>query len=381
MRLRVLVIDDDEAVRERVRMTLESADEQPSEQGWKVFDYGFEGVRDSLLAIRPDVVILDLVDGEPPDGQPRGNVRFREIRDTWFCPVVVYSAFPNTQDFGHPLVHTVVKAADALEKVLMCLAELAPMARAIRSVHNEFDSRIRKSLHDSVGILREQIGEESDDEPLLRRAVRRLVAAGVDAGDVGVEGLAPWERFVIPPLGGHLLTADILKEAGAEWNSEESFRVVLTPSCDLVPGKWGRPKAHRVLVACCEQLTRLGKIQLKPGERLKGKRERRIRRFLNDGMVDGFLPIPKFQGHVPLMVANLKALELIEWQKVSLAPSGGNVEAQDSEFERVASTDSPFREMVVWAYLRVTGRPGVPEIDVEQWLSDISDHFEQEVHP
>ena len=372
MRLRVLVIDDDESVREGIRMTLESAGEQPPEQDWEVFDQGFEGVRDGLLATRPDVVILDLVDGEPPGGRPRGNVRFREIRDTWFCPVVVYSAFPSTQDFSHPLVHTVEKAADAMEKVLGCLAELAPMARAIRSVHDEFDSRIRKSLRDSVGILREQIGKESDDESLLRRAVRRLVAAGVDAGDVGAVGLAPWERFVVPPLGGHLLTADILKEAGAEWNSEESFRVVLTPSCDLVPGKSGQPKARRVLVTCCEQLGRFGKITLQPGKPLRKNHRRDIRRFLNEGVVNGFLPIPALQGHVPLMIANLKHLELIEWSDIQLMIG----ETGSSTFERVASTDSPFREMVTWAYLRVTGRPGMPDVDIDQWLNDISHHLE-----
>lgn len=113
-RLRVLVIDDDESVREGVRITLESAGGKPPEQEWEVHDTDFSGARDHLLRVRPDAVVLDLVDGEPPDAQPRGNARFEEIRAKWFCPVVVYSAFPDEQDFSHPLVHTVVKAADAL---------------------------------------------------------------------------------------------------------------------------------------------------------------------------------------------------------------------------------------------------------------------------
>lgn len=373
MRLRVLVIDEDEAVQERVRMTLESAAESPPKQEWEVFEYGFEGVRDSLLAIRPDVVILDLMDGEPPDGQPRGNVRFREIRDTWFCPVVVYSAFPDMQDFGHPLVQTVVKGPDAMEEVLMCLAELAPTARAIRSVHNEFDSRIRESLHDSVGILRAQIGEESNDEPVLRRAVRRLVAAGVDAGDVGAEGLAPWERFVIPP-GGDLLTADLLRRRHADWTDPEAFCIVLSPSCDLVRTGGRTPKVERVLVAWCEPLRRLGKMELNPGEPLTPNKRNYLRPVLTEGMLGPHLVVPEFRGHVPLMAANLKRLELVEWDRIDLLRDGDH--ETEPEFLRVASTDSPFRETVAWAYLRVTGRPGLPEIDIDQWLDNISNHLE-----
>ena len=75
-----------------------------------------------------------------------------------------------------------------------------------------------------------------------------------------------------------------------------------------------------------------------------------------------------------MMVADLKRLELLEWDRVRLDPSGGTA-AGDGVFQRVASTDSPFREMVVWAYLRVTGRPGAPEIHVEEWLEDISRDF------
>lgn len=173
-------------------------------------------------------------------------------------------------------------------------------------------------------------------------------------------------------MGDHLLTADILRESGAEWNSEESFQVVLTPSCDLAPGKSDRPKAHRVLVACCERIDRFGKVGPKPGRPLSRKNRDEIGRFLNEGIANGLLPIPPLRGQVPIMVANLKRLELIEWEDIQLTISEGE---PSSTFQRVASTDSPFREMVVWAYLRVTGRPGVPMVDIGQWLDDISDHF------
>lgn len=70
------------------------------------------------------------------------------------------------------------------------------------------------------------------------------------------------------------------------------------------------------------------------------------------------------------MAANLKRLELLDWEDVRLAEGDGRAAAM---FKRVASTDSPFRELVVWAYLRVTGRPGAPAFDVDGWLDDLSD--------
>jgi len=93
-------------------------------------------------------------------------------------------------------------------------------------------------------------------------------------------------------------------------------------------------------------------------------------------MAENALPIPPFRGHVPLMVANLRNLELIEWNRIDPGVEDSDAEKVSSEFHRVASTDSPFREMVVWAYLRVTGRPGVPAIDIERWMDDISNHLE-----
>ena len=181
---------------------------------------------------------------------------------------------------------------------------------------------------------------------------------------------------MVPPLGDQFLTGDLLKSRNAAWTDEEAFRLVLTPSCDLVTRSGLERRAQRMLVACCERLKKLGKIKLSPGRKLSAEDKKNLRPILAEGMAGYRIPIPEFHGHVPLMAANLQRLELLEWQQVdselvdSCPPGEGG-------FERVASTDSPFREMVVWAYLRVTGRPGLPQIDVEDWLKNISDHLEE----
>lgn len=376
--LRILVIDDDETVRSALRGELleagGDAGDGCGESAWEVHCRGFEGVAAALRRIRPDMVVLDLVEGQIPNVVNSGNHSFEQIRDIWFCPVVVYTGFADARTFGeHPQIIQVIKGKDSDQHVLAELRKFAPLARAIRSVHDDFDARIREALHDSVDALGRQAASATDEQQdaALGRAVRRQVAARVDLGASAGLKLRAWERLVVPPLGADLLTADLLRHTDAEWIDESAFRLVLTPSCDMTQSGGRRPRTERVLVAACEPLVKLGQEELKPGKRPKSKQRKRLRSILTQGMAGGQLVIPEFKGHVPLMAANLKRLELINWNEIDLC--GGPSDHTTPTFVRVASTDSPFREMVVWAYLSVTGRPGMPETDVDQWVSDISD--------
>ena len=370
--LRVLIIDDEPELRQALRATLEE------DGDWEVEDHDFAGLESALARFRPDLIVLDLVEGWPPTDEDTGNASFDKIRDAWFCPVVVYSAYPDQQHFEHPLVDTVTKGAGTENVVRDRLAGFVPEATLIRSVHQDFDGRIREALRDSVPLLRRQIGTVAeDDNTVLVRAVRRLVAARVDDVASGDGLLRAWERFVVPPLGEHLLTADLLRCPGADWTEQSAFRLVLTPSCDLVPQGGRRPRAERVLVAPCEPLHKIGKIELAPGTALSNKKRESLQTILTEGMADNLLPIPRFQGHIPSMVANLKRLDLVEWRE----PVDAEGRWEVTGFERVASTDSPFRELVVWAFLRVSGRPGVPRLDVAGWLDDINEELKGLAQP
>ena len=373
--LRVLVIDDDAHVRTALESELEE-DEGPAGADWEVRGQGFDGVKDALARFRPDMVVLDLVEGKIPNDSDSGNRSFERIRDHWFCPVVVYTGFAERRAFEeHPQVVLVTKGVRSEEKVLSELRKFEPIARMIRSVHEDFDARVRAALRDSVDVLDNQIaGTAEPREGALSRAVRRQVAARADlAASAGAE-LWAWERFVVPPLGDDLLTADLLRLRSAESTDAAAFRLVLTPSCDMVQSGDRKPKVGRVLVARCEPVARLGKVKLKRGKPLTSAQKTRLRRILTQGMEGEHLVIPEFRGHLPFMVANLKRLELVAWDKIDLRWDGEN--ADGPEFVRVASTDSPFREMVAWAYLGVTGRPGMPDTDIERWIGEISSHLE-----
>ena len=404
--MRVLIIDDDERVRQALQETLEERD------GWKVQGQGFQNLPQALAEYRPDAVVLDLVEGDvTEDDDIAGNQSFGEIRSNWFCPVIVYSEHQGLEDFSHAFVEIIPKGRGSDLAVLKSLQRFTAVAQVIGGVHRDFDKRIRQALHDSVPKLHAQLGtagDQADGATVLPRAVRRLVAARMDADAAGDGRLKAWERFVIPPLGGHLYSADLLRREDADWTDPEAFRLVLTPSCDLVRHGGEDPKATRVLVAQCEPLTELGNVKVSAVTRLSNKNKNKVKSMLTEGVVDGLLPIPRFAGHVPSMAANLKRLALIEWDSIQLeerevpateetavaglaelavadepeAPeppavadepvaADGAAPVDEPIYVRAASTDSPFRELVVWAYLRVTGRPGAPVFDVDGWLDDI----------
>ena len=368
--VRVLVIDEDPAIQDLLDMALPDSD-------WTLDAQGFDRIKEGLVRFRPDLVVLDLVEGDPADDKIAGNESFEEIWRTWFCPVVVYSAFPDHWGHeAHPWVRIVKKGEGTQREVRKELQELWPMAGMIRDVHEYYDRNIRHALSDSMRALSDQFGtdeNEIEDEVLLR-AVRRLVAARADVETPGDATLQAWERLVVPPLGREPLTADVLRRKHTPWTETSAHRLVLTPSCDLTSHGGGSTKADTVLVAQCETLRALGKLTFEHGRALSSRQRDELRRILTEGSADGRLVVPEFGGHVPLMVANLRKLELIPLNRIDLGR--GLCDSDKAEFKRVASTDSPFREMVVWAYLRVTGRPGMPESDVDQWMDDISDHFE-----
>ena len=372
--MRVLIVDDDSGLREVLASALLEAGD------WQVEQVGFDGVEQALLRFRPDLVVLDLVEGAPQDGKTSGNAAYEAIWETWFCPVVVYSGYADTQEFEpHAFVSNVTKGDGTEAAVIASLRKFIPDAEMIRAVHRDFDARVRKALRDSVSTIRRQTtsgGETVSNDPTVQRAVRRLVAADIDAGSADEGKLHPWERLVVPPLGANLLTADLLKRNGADWTEERAFRLVLTPSCDLVRTGKRSARADQILVATCEPLEQLGPITLPEGKKLSPDLRDKVRPILTAGMVGQHLVIPRYRDHVPLMVANLKRLELLSWDEVCVGSGGGDAQGQNAKFDRVASTDSPFREMVVWAYLLVTGRPGLPDFDVDTWLDEISDHVE-----
>ncbi len=152
--MKVLIIDDDADLRQVLRAAL------AEDVDWEVEDQGFENVDETLARFRPDMMVLDIVEGEAGEAldQNTGNTWFDQMRETWFCPVVVYSAFPARWSFNrHPFVETITKGAGTEEHVRDRLRAFTSTAEMIQGVHGDFDARVREALRDSVHALRSQL--------------------------------------------------------------------------------------------------------------------------------------------------------------------------------------------------------------------------------
>ena len=171
-----------------------------------------------------------------------------------------------------------------------------------------------------------------------------------------------WEQYICPPVSQDLLLGDILREANGDIDNPTIFRVVLTPSCDLVYSGGRQPKVSKVLTArCCSmasglRLTSLGDLGV------SGLKKRLISTVLSKGYFETIIPFPALQSRIPTIMANLLDLELIPL---------GDIDLKDKRFLRISYLDSPFRELVSWAYVQVSGRPGLPDRDFASWRDEI----------
>ena len=310
----------------------------------------FEDVEVRLKEFRPGVIVLDLLKGT---SNVVGDVTYKQIWEVRFCPIIIYSAQPNQidSDDEHPFIAKVQKGQGSESEAADTLADFAGKVRALERVSDQLD----KELH---GVLREVAPKlPTLDGNLLARVVMRRLAASFDIELSGAASLYAWEQYIYPPIHAHFVIGDILREVEGAWDSPEAHRIILTPTCDLVDANGRSPKVESVLVAMCS-----------PSTQLKEKKNK-LKRLLSSGFDSRLLAliVPGFDKVLPHMLAELRSLELIELDLIALDSD----HCDGHRFCRVASIDSPFRELVTWCYLHVTGRPGIPDRNVNAWFEEI----------
>jgi hypothetical protein len=331
---------------------------------------GFEESEDVLEGFMPHVVVLDLVlGGLSPEAQVPGLDIFNYIWDHRFCPIVVFSAEPDLLESPrHPFVKRVKKGTDGLKEVMKVLTEFSPHVEALQ----EAEAHIRQQFADALRIIApyafEAASPEDTDQPrdMIVRGARRRLAAKMD--DLAVDGkkLAPWEQYLWPPVSTHLRLGDVLHQRSESLDNPASFRVVLTPSCDLVRSEGRAPKVAAVLVARCVSM-REAIASTSLGNLGKEKLLKRIQStLLTPGYLETILPMPVLPKLIPPMAAQLKDLEFLSFKQI------------ENDYDSVASVDSPFRELVAWAYMLVACRPGLPDRDFSSWITKILEQYGEE---
>ncbi|MDP2916226.1 MAG: hypothetical protein Q8O91_12350 [Candidatus Aminicenantes bacterium] len=314
--------------------------------------------------VLPDMVVLDLF--EDPSEPRAGYPVWEKIWRVRFCPLVFHTAHEKPEEpavpSDHPFVKFVQKRRGSYDEVADHLLTFMPHIKAIQNVNREIAIITQNVLRDVTTPIWAAQPKSPEREDILIRAAKRRVAAMMDLGTIGGEKpMQAWERYVVPALGSDLLTGDILREVGGNADKPASYRLILSPSCDMVKA---RPRLGKVLAAKCKEIKDfLNGAQV--GETPSKEQKRRLKTALTKEQCGGYIPLPGLPKIVPVMAVCLRELELIPIGTI------GNAPGQDVSYVRIASVDSPFRERIAWAYLQISGRPGIPECDLEAFIESI----------
>lgn len=377
--MKILIIEDEENVASLLMDAIESKFlDQYSDLIIEKSD--FEKASKTMNSLEPDAVILDVsVPGTLPGEDEPGIEIIDKIWNSKFCPLIIYTAVPekikNTGELNqHPFVEILPKGPSSEEKVVNDLYNFISHIKAL----NEAERSFRNTYHKSMRYLAPYVFnvpniDDQERVQLLLRSGKRRFAALCDEDINNEAGLESWEQYIFPPINNDLLLGDIIQRKNAQFSEIDSFRIVLTPSCDLVTSKNRDAKVESVLVSkCCSMLEALKEVSLKDISTKK-----LISKVLNAGYYEIIVPFPELANTIPLMAANLRELELISIDKIH---KGGDDDSDSTEceYKRIASLDSPFRELISWAYQQIACRPGLPDRNVEAWASKIEEAISQD---
>ena len=324
MGIRILIIEDNQSVAQTLSQDL-------GEHACEIcpdFEQALQEVRTSQY----DIIILDLFEGDMAAGNLAGERVLEQLWQQNFCPVIVNSANPEAGEVGSKyrnfFVARIEKGANNSAEVRESIEEFRPWVEKLQAVRKEVEKAIEISLRDVVG----NMAMSNRDPGFLHRAARRRIAFQMGQAPDN-RGLAPYEIYICPPPAEpEILQGSILLREGGDAANPADFFVVLTPSCDLVQGR----RVENVLVAKC-----IAENSLNAEKR---------NRLKNKPYYEELVRLPEYPGVLPEMIANLKCLSLIE-------------RTQIGQYRPVALLDSPFREMLSWAYIAVAGRPGLPDVE------------------
>jgi hypothetical protein len=307
----------------------------------------FSDVEKELVTYKVDLIILDLSNGIDRDTSA-GEAIIKKIYNHSFLPIIIFSGFSN--DFDNPFknnyfIKTVKKGTTGIAELKIAIKEFMPFIKKQILVSNELNidiSEIYRNTYQKL-IANKKLKNVNKKSEIFARLMKRRLAASIDESS-DENRINAWEIYLYPCLGDEYLTGDILRKRGANKKKPSSYRIILSPSCDL-------QKEHKpiqsIKVACFKSIQ----------DNFK-KSELKIKN-LRDTSPNQFMFFHKFEGEFPHMLCDFKALETINYNDLN------------DKFVRVVSIDSPFRESIVWADITINGRPGLPDRNCDEWLMNI----------
>jgi hypothetical protein len=374
--LTVLMIDDDKDLVETLRNHIASLEGITFHA-----ETDFKNAEASIQRIRPDVMILDWFHGAPGNGEAAGKEIWSKIWKAWFCPVVVYSAgeveLGEDVQENHPFVKTVEKQSGSEKLVGTHLIAFGPHVNTLKEIAHDLDRVKHHVLRDLAAAVYSSLTTEEEQLAVLKRAARRRIAAIMDdLQQMGDDRAQPWEQYIFPVLTTHPIMGDVIRLSDQPANSPIAHRVVLTPTCDMVSHGGRACKASHFLAAKCDDPKRfLSEGLLVGATAKKADVKESLKTALNEAQRSGLVILPECPGLIPLMVIDLRNLELIPATDVAVGAE------KNKKYQRAASIDSPFREYIGWAYMQVGCRPGLPPRDSKELAKALAELWDYPAVP
>lgn len=354
--MKVMFIDDTES---EVRGLIDTA----KEKNWNCQLYGFDKWLKNIESFDPDIIVLDW---KEEMNQEAGKRIFDSVWKYRFRPIIVYSAYADIIDFDEEITSCslvkIIKKGDP-DPVIKYLEEIMPVVPSITDLRGRMNNALKKSIDVLPTILTDRIEDKGIIDYMFSKRTSRFFDENYSGSP-----MPPWVQYICPPIDKQLLVGDILRvytpieDMNAIGHPNE-YRVILSPSCDMRPGK-----VSRVLIAQCENAKLVScKTQVKDPKKLEACIEE-VKHILNQGYINAKVPLPLMPDKIPAMTINLKELDFVPIEEIALSLKEIG---EGKKFFRVASIDSPFRERVVWAHMINSCRPGVNDLDCNRWVEHI----------
>ena len=379
---RVYVVDDDRHMSETIgELVVPAARNEAGQPPDIECEQSFEKAMSVLETRDFDLLILDVrnqaMEASAPDAySDLGKQVYRDVRSRRFVPIVFYTALPAQveQLANPPFVQVVSKISDNPVHELREAVSVA-FGSGFPRLHRALKGRVESISRDFMIDFVEKNWEELQDHKadvahlLMRRLGISLERGGAElATELGFpteegpdETIHPTRFYVALPTGDYM-TGDLLhgpdaRQLNAEGRENTHWYVILTPSCDLVPG---RTKAEHVVLARCLPLESFKEYRqwMEAQDTDQGAGSKRKRKNLeallrsrpHRGQEDRYHYLPAAFEVPDLLVDNQKIIH-IAYEQLDL-------------YRRVASLDSPYSEELSHRFNRYMGRLGTPDLDI-----------------
>lgn len=380
----VLYVEDDAVLGQQVREILEMGDCGPlTVQLIGSFDEALSVIEER----RFDLIILDVFAGRPSLERERAGLGVLEfLKRVRFIPTIFYTALPAAIDGEKsPFVKIVSKEGTGFDPLLNAIQSFidSGLLQLNKGLVRHLEIAQLNYMQNFVALHWDTFSSLPDRRALAYLLTRRL-AASLTAGDVNgfAEALGAMpltdtdtdsaniseaadvvhrmHYYIMPPVSTDILAGDIVQHMEGD---KSIYRVVLTPSCDMVTGR-GATKAQHVVLACCERLEEFQEYQEWIEDPSSSKRKEALKSILkNNRKVKNtqpdryhYLPGVFYLPHLVVDFQQIDRISFVELQSLS----------------RIASLDSPYAEALLSRYNRYINRLGTPDLDLEDIINSLT---------